>query len=128
MSTVQDPVEALCAPPGEQLPILRNEPRVRAKGLAKGASWAGFLPGAIQQPDGIANAAAMAAKTLAQPASLLPMTVVSAAGVARVALGLWFALRELRLAGLQSRWAWRVPAILLAGAYSGVIFRWGNLL
>jgi hypothetical protein len=44
-----------------------------AKGLAKFVSWAGFLPVAWKQPDGVSTSLAMAVKTMKQPASLLSL-------------------------------------------------------
>jgi hypothetical protein len=68
-----------------------------AKGLAKFVSWAGFLPVAWKQPDGVSTSLAMAVKTMKQPASLLSLQAVSLIGMALILAALWFSLRELRL-------------------------------
>jgi polyferredoxin len=98
-----------------------------AKGLAKFASWAGFLPVAWKEPDGVLTSMAMAARTMKQPASLVSLQIVSVIGMALMAIALWFSLRELRLANGEVRRIWRFPAVAVALVFGFVIFGWGFL-
>lgn len=95
-----------------------------SKGLAKVTSWIGHLPYALHQPDGVATSLAMAAKELARPAPVLPLSIASDLGLALMVVAAWFAVRELRLAdGAGCRR--RVPAaVLLAALYGAIICGW----
>jgi len=98
-----------------------------AKGLAKLVSWAGFLPVAWSQPDGVANSLAMAAKKMPQPASLLSLPTVSIIGLVLLLLALWFSLRELRRSNRSVRAVWAVPPAVVLGIFGFAIFGWGFL-
>lgn len=91
-----------------------------AKGLAKFVSWAGFLPVAWNEPAGTVSAAAMVAKTMPQPASLLPLSAVSAIGTGLVLAAVWLAMREAR-GGL------RVPVAALGALFAFTVLGWGFL-
>ncbi|GAB6167490.1 hypothetical protein JCM19992_34900 [Thermostilla marina] len=96
-----------------------------SKGLAKFTSWGVYLPMALREPGGKNSALAITAGDLAKPAAMLPMTVVSIAGLVLIAIGCLFAVRESRL-GDAPRHAARLPAILLAAAGAAVlIYGWG---
>jgi hypothetical protein len=69
----------------------------------------------------------MAARTMQQPASLVSLQVVSIIGMGLVAVALWLALRELRLANGEVRRIWRFPAVAVALVFSFVICGWGFL-
>ena len=63
------------------------------KGLAKFVSWIGFLPLAARDPVGVDTAQALAGKTLEQPASILPMPLVSAIAMILLVTATCFAVR-----------------------------------
>jgi hypothetical protein len=67
------------------------------KGLVKFNSWAGFLPGALNDPVGLATVEAFSDKTAAQPSALFPPTLVALIGIVLVIAGFLFATREARL-------------------------------
>ena len=69
-----------------------------AKGLAKLASWGGYLPLALQQPNGVDHAVAIASGSMPAPPHLLSMPAVSLVSFALVLVMGGFALRESRLA------------------------------
>ena len=95
------------------------------KGLAKFVSWIGFLPLALQDPRGTNSALALSAKTNPQPASLLPMSIVSAMAVVLVLTGAYFALREARLANPETYRHFRPALIALAACFIFIVFGWG---
>jgi len=97
------------------------------KGLAKITSWAGFLPLALQDPNGAKTALGLSAKTIPQPASLLPMFVVSAMAIVLVLTGAYFALREARLANPETHRRYRPALIALAACFVFIVFGWGYL-
>jgi len=98
-----------------------------SKGLAKFVSWVGFLPLAAKDPAGIDTALAFAAKTLPQPASVLPMVAVSVIAAALLLTAACFALRELRLAQGEVYRRCRLPVLLLASCFLFLVFGWGFL-
>ncbi len=95
-----------------------------AKGFAKFTGWAGFLPGALSSPDGVATARDIAANSLAAPAALLPMWAVASVGISLVLVALLLAIREARLANGGRRVASAVPLTLVAVLYGGIILGW----
>ena len=97
-----------------------------AKGLAKLVSWLGFLPFALKDPVGLVTVGEMSKKMLAQPASLLPEGVVASLGVALVLGGLFFAIREARLAHSGSPPDYRIliPKVALACAFLFIVTGW----
>lgn len=97
-----------------------------AKGLAKFVSWVGFLPFALKDPLGLTTVGEMSKKTLAQPASLLPESVVASLGVGLVLGGLFFAIREARLAhsGSQPHYRILIPKVALACAFVLIVAGW----
>lgn len=98
-----------------------------AKGLAKFVSWAGFVPVAWKELDGIFTSLAMAAKAMKQPASLVSIQAVSVVGMALVAVALWFSMREFRLVSGRVRGIWRMPAVAVTLLFGFVISGWGFL-
>jgi len=98
-----------------------------AKGAAKFVSWAGFLPVAWNQPDGVSTSLAMAAKTVKQPASLLSLQVVSIVGVALVLTALWISLRELRYSNGSVSGIARAPLFAVTAIFGFTIIGWGFL-
>lgn len=97
-----------------------------SKALAKGTSWAGYLPSALADPSGVSTALAVHHKTLAVH-PLVPMPVVSAAALALVILGALLALREFSLAGVERPWRFAVPAGILGGFFAFLVAGWGLL-
>jgi hypothetical protein len=97
------------------------------KGLAKVVSWVGFLPLAASDPVGAETAQAITAKALPQPASLLPMIVVSLLAMVLVITAAYFALRELRLAQGEMHRRYRLPVLVLASCFLFIVFGWGFL-
>jgi hypothetical protein len=95
-----------------------------AKGLAKIASWGGYLPMAIKEPRGAETALAITAGTIEKPASLIPMGVVSVLSLLLLAAMGYFSLRESRLADPDTHKS-RLPSILLVTLTSAyLIFGW----
>jgi polyferredoxin len=97
------------------------------KGLAKFVSWVGFLPLAARDPVGIDTAQALAAKTLPQPGSLLPMVAVSVLAMVLVVTAAYFAVRELHLAQGEMHRRYRLPVLVLASCFLFIVFGWGFL-
>jgi polyferredoxin len=97
------------------------------KGMAKFNSWVGYVPLATADPSGTETALAITAKSLAKPASVLPMTDVSLTAAALVALSAWLAYREFRLAGHPQPWRLLLPIGLLAGGFGFLVVGWGFL-
>ena len=98
-----------------------------AKGLAKFASWVGYLPGALDEPSGVNQAHAMAAGTLQAPGKVLPLVTVSVVGVLLLLVATYLALRELRLAQGDASRRYRAPVFLLASFFLVLVFGWGFL-
>lgn len=96
------------------------------KGFAKFVSWVGFLPHALSDPVGLATVGEMGKKALAQPASLLPEGVVALVGVTLVLSGLFFAVRESRLAqsGPAPNYRILIPKVALASAFVFIVAGW----
>ena len=90
-------------------------------------SWIGFLPLALQDPDGTNTALALNAKTMPQPASLLPMSVVSAMAVVLMLTAVCFALREARFANPEMHGRYRPALIVLTACFVFIVFGWGYL-
>ena len=95
------------------------------KGLAKAASWAGFLPLAIQDPDGVRTAMALSAKAIPQPAALLPMVVVSVMAGLLVLTGACFALGEFRLIYPETHRRYRPALVVIAACFAFIVLGWG---
>lgn len=97
------------------------------KGLAKGISWAGFLPHALADPSGVNTALAIHHKTIAPVGPLLPMPVVSAVALGLVVIGAVLTVREFHLSGVEHPWRFAVPAVLLGGFFAFLVLGWGLL-
>jgi hypothetical protein len=96
-----------------------------AKGLAKLSSWSGFLPFAINNPNGIQTALEISTGQMPQPAPLLSLAAVSLFSGLFVLAAIGFALRELRLRQI-SHFGGIAFSILLLGAGSVfLITGWG---
>jgi hypothetical protein len=98
-----------------------------AKGLAKFVSWVGFLPPAVRDPAGVDTALAIHAKTLPQPAAILPMPAVSILAMLLVLAGGWLALREARLSQPDTHGRYAGPLVLLTAWFLFITFGWGYL-
>lgn len=96
-----------------------------AKGLAKVASWAGYLPGALREPAGALTSRGITAGTLPNPGPLLPVALVSLGGCLLLAAGAWFALREVRLTCRDDVGRAIVPVLVLTAILGGVVYGWG---
>jgi hypothetical protein len=133
MGTIQAPVKALSAPSGRQFPILRDEPRVLAQGidllrwkpLRRLALWPGFPYSFQGLMLAVLAGLAFSGWGLLTPAGVADKPGAKTNLINPAVWGLFVALREFRLSNGRARWAWRLPAVLLAGAYSWVILRWG---
>ena len=98
-----------------------------AKGLAKVASWGGYLPFALRDPVGVETALRMSDGTLSAPSPILSMTVVWPVSALLVLVMILFAIRESRLADPTTHSA-RIPAILVVGLASLFLaIGWGGL-
>jgi len=97
------------------------------KGLAKVVSWVGFLPLAARDPMGVDTAQAISVKTLPQPASILPMVVVSLLAMLLVMTAAYFSVRELRLAQGEKHRRYRVPVLVVTSCFLFIVFGWGFL-
>jgi ferredoxin len=96
-----------------------------AKAFVKATSWAGFLPGALDDPTNAALSSSIAAELIAKPAALVTTETASVVGLALVVAGFGLAIRELRLGG-SLRIATVIPTVLLAALYLVIIAGWGG--
>lgn len=96
-----------------------------AKGAAKFSSWAGYLPLALEEPDGIGHAQAITAETLAQPEHLLPKTAVALISISLLALFTAFGFRENSLRGGKSSRARILPILAIASVECYLLWGWG---
>lgn len=95
-----------------------------AKGLAKSAQWAGYLPLACDDHTGVQTAQAIVAGTMSKPGPLLTKAAISTVCLVLLAAMAWFALRESKLADATTHKS-RLPSLafaLLASAF--LIFGW----
>lgn len=91
------------------------------KGLVKFNSWAGFLPGALEDPVGLETVVALTNKTAAQPGTLLPVPLVAVFGIALVIAGFLFATREAKLADPHMHYRNVFPVVAFAAGFLFVI-------
>ncbi|MBI2470910.1 MAG: hypothetical protein HYV59_06660 [Planctomycetes bacterium] len=98
-----------------------------AKGMAKFVSWVGFLPYACIDPFGITTASAMSSKIIRQPASLIPMTITAIVGMLLVITGVYFSVREAKLANPETYHQRLAPKIALAILFAFIVFGWGYI-
>ena len=96
-----------------------------AKGLAKSTSWIGFLPYALKDPLGIRTVLEIRSKAIPQPAPLLSLSVVSLMGIVLVVTGIYFSIREARLANPETYHQRLAPIFVLAVLFAFIIFGWG---
>lgn len=97
-----------------------------AKGLAKLALWAGFLPYALEDPSGLHTAAATTGGALQAPATLMAKPAIALAAAAFVAVSVLLAAREMRLAAPgQTRRAFVVPLLVMGGVSVFLVLGWG---
>jgi len=95
-----------------------------AKGLAKSAQWAGYLPLACEDHSGIHSAQAIVAGTMSKPGPLLTKAVISTGSLILLAVMAYFALRESKLADATTHKS-RLPSLVLAILASAMlIFGW----
>jgi polyferredoxin len=97
-----------------------------AKGMEKFTSWAGYLPYAWAEPTGLPTALQMNAKTLPQPVAWLALPTLSVAAIILLALGIFLALREARLADSEKGHLRIIPILLFGGFYVFLVFGWGG--
>jgi hypothetical protein len=97
-----------------------------AIGLEKFTSWVGFLPHAWAEPTGTQTAIKMNAKLMSQPAAWLLPSVLSVCSMLLVALGIWLALREARLADPENGRRRYVSILLLGGFYFFLVLGWSG--
>jgi polyferredoxin len=98
-----------------------------AKGLAKFTSWIGFFPHALKDPMGIMTASGISSKAIPQPAPLLSLPVVSLVGMVLVVTGIYFSIREARLANPETYHLRLAPKLVLAVLFAFIIFGWGYI-
>lgn len=97
-----------------------------AKGLAKFVSWAGFLPYALDDPSGLRTTAAIASGTLEAPATLLGKPTISLAATILIALSVFLAAREARLAnGGHAGSAAVAPLLIMTIVSTFLVLGWG---
>ena len=95
-----------------------------AKGLAKVASWGGYLPGAFSDPGGQATALAITAGELEFPKAILAKAWIGGIGLVLIAIATLFALREARLVKTTSSRRLVVPIVGISIAYAAVVAGW----
>ena len=98
-----------------------------AKGLAKFVLWIVFLPYACKDPIGIKTALEMSSKTIRQPASLMSMTIISILGMILVITGMYFSVREAKLANPETHYVRLAPKLILGVFFAFIIFGWGYI-
>lgn len=91
------------------------------KGLVKFNSWVLFLPNALKDPAGLETVGAFTNKTVAQPNTLLPLSLVAIVAIALVIAGFLFAIREARLADTRIHYRTVFPVAAFAAAFLIVI-------
>ncbi len=96
-----------------------------AKGLAKFASWVSYLPAALQDPVGTETALRLSDGSQVQPGVLLTMPWVSAMGAMLIVIGIFFALREARLANPERANALALPILMLGSCFGLIVLGWG---
>ena len=96
-----------------------------AKGLAKFASWGGYLPMALADPAGVERALAITRGTITKPASLLPLAVISPIAVALIVVMACFAIRESRLSDRATHASRVLPILLVATCSALLALGWG---
>lgn len=74
---------------------------------------------------GIKTALEMSSNTIRQPASLISMTVISTLGMLLVITGMYFSVREAKLANPQTYHLRLVPKIALGILFVFIISGWG---
>lgn len=98
-----------------------------AKGLAKFASWSGFLPYAMQDLDGRTTVESITAGTLPVPRTLMGEATTSILGMELVALGLCLAIREVWLTdSRRCRWPVILSLFGLASLFLFLTYSWGG--
>ena len=97
-----------------------------AKGLEKFTSWAGYLPLAIAEPDGVQTALGITAKSVAPPAPWLSAGALSLVACLLIGASIPLAMREARLADPGGPRARLVPVALLGGLYLFVAIGWAG--
>jgi len=95
-----------------------------AKGLAKSAQWAGYLPLTYEDHTGVQTAHVIVAGTMSKPGPLLTKAVISTVCLILLAVMAYFAIRESKQADATTHKS-RLPSLLLAILASAVlIFGW----
>lgn len=95
-----------------------------AKGLEKFTSWAGYLPLALAEPEGIRTALGITAKTVAPPAPWLPAGALSLVACLLIGASIPLAMREARLADPGGSLARLLPIAVLGATYFFVVAGW----
>lgn len=96
-----------------------------AKGLAKFASWFGYLPAALRDPIGTDTALRLSDGSQAQPDILLTLPWVSAIGAILIVVATYFALREARLANPERANTLAMPILMLGLCFGLIVVGWG---
>ncbi len=96
-----------------------------AKGLAKFASWVGYLPGALRDPVGIDTALQLSDGSPLQPGVLMTMPWVSAIGAMLILVATLLAIREARLANPERANSLAAPILMLGMCFGLIILGWG---
>jgi hypothetical protein len=95
-----------------------------SKALAKFASWSVFLPQAVRDEQDIRTAAAISSHAVAKPEALWSLPAIGVASLLVILAGLYFAVREARLAHEETRCRHRLPPISLAGLFLVLVLGW----
>jgi polyferredoxin len=96
-----------------------------AKGLAKMASWGGFLPGALRDPAGVNTALAISVGSLPHPAPLVALPWVSAVCVLLMAVAALLGIREAHIANPKIAGRLALPVLALIACLSLIVVGWG---
>jgi len=95
-----------------------------AKAAAKMASWSGYLPLALRDPEGIETFRRIADRVIQAPGSLVGLTVVGWAMLVLTLLVAWKAWRWVRDVPPESVRAARVGLVATAVLFAGVLTVW----
>ena len=96
-----------------------------SKGLAKVASWAGYLPHALNEPSGAETGYRMTSGTIPLPDDLLGKPIISVIGLGMILIAFALAIREFHLAQPLVRKHHLIPKLAFAGLLSSIVFGWG---
>jgi uncharacterized membrane protein YdbT with pleckstrin-like domain len=69
----------------------------------------------------------MSSKTIRQPASLISVPIISLLGMILVIAGMYFSVREAKLANPEAYYLRLTPKLILGVFFAFIIFGWGYM-